>query len=340
MNISWTEREMLETKKVCLNFDFSITENIAKKIGDKRIIFTGMGSSLLFPGKQAKNRALKFNISNKIEAYFASDLLQYEDFSDTFVFLCSNSGKTKEVIMLFDHIKKKNGKYIAITAVKDSFLAQKSDETIFLSCGFEKGVAATKSVMEQGLIYDSLVFHLARNQGKKVDFDFLRKELNETAGFIEENINLKIPNNLLKDLASSRNYYLVGLDNGVGEEITLKVHEIARKLAVFYPDTHISHGVAESIENGSLIVLQPSIFEPLLMDFDEFSKKINSQLIRMDNKSLDKGIEIKINETFCNYCLLAGGWGLLRSVANRLSLDIDHPEKISKVGNLYSEEHI
>lgn len=333
--LSYTEKEMFEAKKVCLNFDFNITKNIAKKIGNKRIIFTGMGSSLLFPGKQAKNGALKFNISNRIEAYFASDLFQYEDFSDTFVFLCSNSGKTKEVIMLLEHIKKRNGKCIAITAVKDSFLAQKCDETIFLTCGFEKGVAATKSVIEQGLIYDSLIFHLAKNQGKKVDFNFLRKELNEAAKFIEENISLEIKNDLLGVLTTSSNYYLVGLDNGVGEEIALKSHEIARKLAIFYPDTHISHGVAESIKKGCLIVLQPSIFDPLFMDFDKFSRKIDSQLIRVDNKSLDHGIKIKINKTFSNYCLLAGGWGLLRNVANKLSLDIDHPEKISKVGNLY-----
>ena len=82
MNLSHTEQEMLETEKVCLNFDFSITADIAKKIGESRIIFTGMGSSLIFPGKHAKNRALKFNISNKVESYFASDLFQYEDFLD------------------------------------------------------------------------------------------------------------------------------------------------------------------------------------------------------------------------------------------------------------------
>ena len=60
MNLSFTEQEMLESKAVMLNFDFNTTYNLAQKIGNSRIIFTGMGSSLIFPGKQAKNRALNF----------------------------------------------------------------------------------------------------------------------------------------------------------------------------------------------------------------------------------------------------------------------------------------
>src|SRR3989344_6929258 len=237
MELSFTEQEMLETEQVCLQFDFNQTSDLASKIGTSRIIFTGMGSSLIFPGKHAKNRAMKLNIANKVEAYFASDLFQYEDFSDTYVFLCSNSGKTKEVILLLEDIKSKGAKCVAITAVPDSILAQRSDEKIILTCGFEKGVAATKSVIEQALVYDSLIYHLAKIQGRDIDFELLKSGLKQTALAIKNNINLRVEDLLLKKLATSKNYYVVGLDNGMAEEITLKSYEIARKIALFYPDT-------------------------------------------------------------------------------------------------------
>lgn len=337
MNLSFTESEMLESKQVAENFDLDLCKEIAQRIGDSNIIFTGMGSSLIFPGKQAKNRALKLRITNKVEAYFASDLFQYKDLSDTYVFLCSNSGKTKEVILLLDRIKDLGAKAIAVTAVSDSILAQRADWKIILKCGFEKGVAATKSVVEQALVYDSLIFHLAKAQRKQVDFSKLREDLNQTAQFIEENINAKVPEDLLEALVKAEHYFIAGLDNGVAEEITLKSYEIARKLAFYYPDTHIVHGPEEAIEEGVAVIFEPSVFENYIGDFEKFSGKTNVTLVGIDDKELIPGLEVKVNDIFRNYCLLAGGWALLRNVAANLGIDIDHPLKASKVGNPFTE---
>lgn len=44
-------------------------------------------------------------------------------------------------------------------------------------------------------------------------------------------------------------------------------------------------------------------------------------------------ITLKSNDTFRNYCLLAGGWALLRNIGVEMGIDIDHPVKVSKVGN-------
>ncbi len=333
MILSYTEQEMLEAESVCLNFDFHKTKELAHSIGANRIIFTGMGSSLIFPGKHAKNRALKLNIANKVEAYLASDLFQYHDFSNTFVFLCSNSGKTKEIMLLQDYVISKGAQCIAVTAVGDSILAQRSDNTIVLSCGFERGIAATKSVIEQALVYDSLIYNLAKNQGIQVNFEILKEELNKTAAAIRNNINLTIAENILNTLVNSNRYYMVGLDNGVAEEIALKAYEIARKMAVLYPDTQIVHGVEEAIEGNCAIIFQPSTFHDYISDFQKFSAKTQCQLIGIDHRHSLQGVSVEMNETFSNYCLIAAGWGVLRSVANRLHLDMDHPAKASKVGN-------
>lgn len=336
MELSYTEQEMLESKQVMLNFDFNITASLAQKIGNSRIIFTGMGSSLIFPGKQAKNRALKFNLSNKVEAYFASDLFQYTDFSNTYIFLCSNSGKTKEVILLLEYAQSKGAKCIAVTAVADSILAQRADEKIILTCGFEKGVAVTKSVIEQGLVYDSLIFHLAKIGGKDVNFDQLKNELNLAAESVEKNINAKLDENLLQSLVSSQHYYMVGLENGVAEEITLKSYEISRKMALFFPDTHIVHGPEEGIDEGCAIIFDPESLQNYLPDFDKFASKTNTILVGISSDNLVPGLNIEVNGLFKNYCLLAGGWGLLRNIGNKLGIDIDHPVKASKVGNPFN----
>lgn len=333
MDLSFTEQEMLDSKQVMLNLDFNITQNLAQQIGNSRIIFTGMGSSLIFPGKQAKNRALKFNLTNKFEAYFASDLFQFNDFSDTFVFLCSNSGKTKEVILLLDHVQKQGGKCIAVTAVADSILAQRANEKIILTCGFEKGVAATKSVIEQGLVYDSLIFHLAKNQGKDVDFDNLKKELNLAAEAVEKNINATLDEQSLSALTNAQHYFIVGLENGVAEEITLKSYEIARKMALFFPDTHIVHGPEEGIDGGCAIIFDPQGLKDYISDFEKLAEKTHTTLIGIGNDDLIPGLKMELNETFRNYCLLSGGWGLLRNVGKKMGIDIDHPVKASKVGN-------
>ena len=334
-----TEKEMLESVDVIKNFDFNVTKNLSKEIGTKRVIFTGMGSSVLFPARQAKSRAFELNINNRVEEFFASDLLPYNDFSETYVFLCSNSGMTKETILLLEHIKKRKAKYAAVTAVPDSILAKRCEQKIIMQCGFEKGVAATKSVIEQGLILDSLVLNLAKNQGKKINFGKIKGYARLASTSILRNININAHNNMVDALAKASSIYFIGRKTGVADEITLKAHEIARKNAFFYPDTHIVHGIEESIESNPIVLFEPSKFKNFINDFRDFSKRINSNLYGIDSKkSIGKfidGIKIKSTPYFENYCLLAGGWGLLRSIAKKLRINIDKPKKALKVGNPY-----
>ena len=330
-----TEKEMLESADVIKRFDFDAAKSLAREIGTKRVIFTGMGSSVLFPARQAKSRAFELNINNRVEEFFASDLLSYNDFSGTYVFLCSNSGMTKETILLLEHIKKRKAKYAVVTAVPDSILAKKCKDRIIMQCGFEKGVAATKSVIEQGLILDSLVLNLAKNQGKKINFGKIKKYAIGASKSILWNINASVPNNMIDALAKASSIYFIGRKTGIADEITLKAHEIARKNAFFYPDTHIVHGIEESIESNPIVLFEPSKFKNFINDFRDFSKRIKGNLYGIDSKRLIEGVKIKSTRYFENYCLLAAGWGLLRSIAKRLKINIDKPKKALKVGNPY-----
>ncbi|MBI4015578.1 MAG: SIS domain-containing protein [Candidatus Aenigmarchaeota archaeon] len=334
---SETVKEMLESGGVCEKFDFSLTKDIAKEIGDKRVVFTGMGSSLLFPGNNAKNRALKLNIKNRVEAYFSSDLMQYTDFSDTYLFLFSNSGKTKEVVLLLEHAKKHGGTCVAITAVPDSPLANKADRKILMKCGFEKGIAATKSVIEQGLICDSIIFNLAVLQGKKIDFGKLKKDLEDAGKKIEKNIMLDIEPAILEKLSKEKQFYFVGLETGVAAELSLKLCETTGKMAVYYPDTHIFHGLEEGLNKGCAVVIHHPHFSEYADKFKKFQQVTGAMLFGIGSGSDIAGLDIKLNQTFDNYCLLSGGWALVRNLVNALGRDIDHPKRITKVGNPYKE---
>lgn len=330
-----TEKEMLESAEIFNWFDFNITKKIAEDIGSKRIIFTGMGSSVLFPAKHAKARASELNVKNHIEVYFASDLFSCRNFTDTYVILCSNSGMTKETILLQDYAKRKGAKTIAVTSVPDSILAKRCKGKIIMQCGFEKGVAATKSVVEQGLILDSLIFNLAKNQGRKVNLNKINKALCSASKDILWNLNMKTPNNMLSSLADASVLYFVGKVTGVADEITLKAHEIARKNAIFYPDTTIFHGVEESIRPSPIVIFEPSKFNRFMDDFKGFSKRTKCKIFEVDSKKIRGGVKVKSTPYFENYCLLAYGFALLRDIAKKLNLNIDKPKKIFKVGNPY-----
>lgn len=332
-----TEKEMAESAGVFRAFDFDETKLLAKSIGAKRIIFAGMGSSILFPAKNAKARSFGLGIKNRVEAFFASELLSCNNFEDSYVILLSNSGMTKETMLLLNHLKWKNAKFAAVTAVADSPLAKKSKNKIIMGCGFEKGVAATKSVMEQALILDSLVFHLAKSQGIKINFRKLNKSMIDASEKILLNISLKLPEFMLESLSKAGSIYFAGSNKGAADEIALKTHEIAGKSAYFYPATHIVHGIEESIKANPIILFEPSKFKPFIPDFKKFSGRTGCSLFGIDAKdssSIDT-IKIKSNEFFNNYCLLAGGWGILRNVANELGINMDRPKKAVKVGNPY-----
>lgn len=332
-----TEKEMLEGADVFRGFDFEETKSLAEQIGQKRIIFAGMGSSILFPGKQARSRASELNLPNRVEAYFASELLQYKDFKDTHLFLLSNSGMTKETIMLLAHLRKKGARFTGITAVSDSILAKKCKSRIIMGCGFESGVAATKSVMEQALILDSIILHLARKQNRRMKFGGPGRSLRDASNKIAHNIGLKLPKNALKSMVQADSIYFIGRDTGVLDEISLKAHEIARKNAFFYPDTDIVHGIEESITPGPLIIFEPSKFRKFLSDFKRFSKSADCSLFGVDSHKSPgiNALRIKSNDIFHNYCLLAAGWGILRNISNRLHINMDRPKRAVKIGNPY-----
>ena len=82
------------------------------------------------------------------------------------VFAASNSGQTKEVISLTTALKSRIIRlYSDSPPIKIPNL-RRLHQTPYIDCGKEDAVAATKSVIEQGLFYDSLLRNIS---GEKME---------------------------------------------------------------------------------------------------------------------------------------------------------------------------
>ena len=123
----------------------------------KGLFLTGEGSSRIFPAKRAICSSLQngFVIPVITEGCTQAEEYNLNDFA---VFAASNSGQTKEVIRLATALKKKKHTAVfGLTANHNTKLEEIASGTHVLKCGKEDAVAATKSVVEQGLFYDSLL---------------------------------------------------------------------------------------------------------------------------------------------------------------------------------------
>ena len=155
-------REMMDTIDVVKGFDPDQTKTVADQIKSVgRLLLTGEGSSRIFPAKNAIRKALTWGLDLNIVTDGSRQSAQY-DLSDFAVFCASNSGRTKEVVLLAKKMAQAgNSNCYAMTANEKTLLEEVCQEAFILKCGWEQAVAATKSVVEQALFYESILRHIA-----------------------------------------------------------------------------------------------------------------------------------------------------------------------------------
>ncbi len=319
-------REMLETVNVVRNYDVSVVEAFASDVKDKsRLFLTGEGSSRIFPAKRAIYNSLKFIGGPELYTEGATQALEY-DLRNTAVFGMSNSGKTKELVRLFKKLKNEgNDTFYGISAFEDTPVSTIPTRASILSCGGEDAVAATKSVIEQGLFYDALLKSLS---GGKLD------GLNKAGDDIEKVLTMEIEPSVIDKIANADMIYFAGRNNGVAEELTLKTNEITRKKSGYLEGTYAAHGIEEVMtERDVLIVIDP--FEEEEAKFREcMIDGVGMNIIAISSRktSFDTVI-IPDGGQFQNYVELAAGWSLLVETGIALKVNLDKPVRARKVGN-------
>jgi len=320
-------KEMMETGEIVRKFSLNkVDATISAIKGCGRLFFTGEGSSRIFPAKNAMAMAMRHGLKLHLATDGARQAAEY-DLSEFAVFGASNSGQTKEIICLFDKLKKAGHKSLfGLIANKGTKLESLSTEGFVLSCGAEQAVAATKSVAEQGLFYYELLSQLA---GKTVV-----SELSSLADKVNKALTLPIPAEMVKAIANAGTIYFAGRNDGVAEELTLKTNEITRKKSDFLEGTYAVHGIEEVMNPDDVVIL----IDPFEMELgkikETLSQGVGMKVFAMSSKdTIFPTIKVPAAGELSNFVYLTAGWNILVEVGVHLGINLDKPQRARKVGN-------
>ncbi len=322
-------REMMETADVIRRFDPAAAERFVQPVRSKKGLFlTGEGSSRIFPAKRTIYASMKEGSPFALFTEGATQALEYR-LDDLAVFGASNSGKTKEVVRLFKHLRQQgHTACFGLTAHSGTPLQELAHDTHVLGCGNEDAVAATKSVIEQGLFYDSLFRHLT---GKKM------QGLDELADKVEQAMSLSVDSSLVEKMKNAGMIYFAGRNTGVAEELTLKTNEITRKKSDYLEGTYAAHGI-EEVMNPDEVVIVVDPFESEEEKFQEvLVQGVGMTVVAISHRQTSfPTILIPDGGEYNNYVELAAGWNVLVEIGIALGINLDKPERARKVGNEYT----
>jgi glucosamine--fructose-6-phosphate aminotransferase (isomerizing) len=324
-------REMMETPEIIRSFKPEAAAVFAPAVRKHKGLFlTGEGSSRIFPAKRAIYASHKKGLTLPVVTEGCTQAEEY-NLSDYAVFAASNSGQTKEVVRLTTALKnQKHTAVFGLTANPKTKLEEIASATHVLICGKENAVAATKSVVEQGLFYDSL---LRIVKGEKME------GLKDLATKTETALTLDIDKSITDIIKKSTTIYFAGRNNGVAEELALKTNEITRKRSAFLEGTFAVHGIEEVMDKSEVLIW----IEPFPAEQEKFNeclvKGVGMNIIAVSSKkTMFPTIIIPDGGQYAEYVQLAAGWNILVETGIALGIDLDKPTRARKVGNEYIPE--
>ena len=337
-------REMLETPDVVRRF---VLPTDARCASD-RILLTGEGSSRIFPAKRAIAHARRNGWPIRVETEAALQAAEY-DLSGYHVYVASNSGKTAEGVHLIRALRavaaaagataaRGVARITGVVANAGTPIATEADGAVILGCGPEDAVAASKSVVEQALVYDALLREAAGDE--PVDVDTL-------AAAVEAALTAPIDPAIVQRVAAAPTIYFAGWNDGAAEELTLKTNEITRKRASFLEGTYALHGIEEVMNADEAVVLiEP--YPELEERFDRVlragvglevvaiaSRQTRFPTIVIPAAGREAGVAASSWDT-APYAQLAAGWNLLVELGLALGVNMDKTERARKVGNEFT----
>jgi glutamine---fructose-6-phosphate transaminase (isomerizing) len=319
-------QEMMDTVGVVKQFDPAQTKQIAQKIKFiGKLFLTGEGSSRIFPAKNAIRKSLRSGMDLRIATDGSRQSAQY-DLSKFAVFCASNSGRTKEVVTLAKKLGEiGNDNRFALSANKGTLLEQTCKETFVLTCGWEQAVAATKSVIEQALFYESILWHIAgKNSFNAADL----------SGKIEQALTLSIDPGIVQAAVKAPTIYFAGYNDGVAEELTLKTNEITRKKSDYLEGTYAVHGIEEVMNPNDVVFVVDPIDEEIEKFQEVLVKGVGLKVVAIANRDTPlPTIRVPDAGELNPYIYLCAGWNLLVEIGLSIGINLDKPERARKIGN-------
>ena len=321
-------RDMLATPDVIRRFDVHQMADTAKEIASVgKLLLTGEGSSRIFPAKSAMAHARRQGWPLALHTEAGRQAREYS-LQDWAVFALSNSGRTAEVIGLFNELQAAGhtARY-SLTAFAGSKLESLSAQGYTLSCGPEGAVAATKSVMEQALFYRALLEAVA-------GVSSLESRLDSLADAVQAALTTTVPTEIVERIAQAGTIYWAGRNEGVAEELTLKTNEITRKPADYLEGTYAVHGIEEVMQARDVLLWIDPYAESEQKFADVLTQGVGMTIVAIASRPTQfPTILIPEAGDLNPFVQMAGGWNVLVDVGIQLGIDLDKPQRARKVGN-------
>lgn len=320
-------REMMETVDVVARFDPGQMVKVAQEIKSVgRLLLTGEGSSRILPAKNAIRKALTWGLDLQVATDGSRQAAQY-DLSRFAVFCASNSGRTKEVVLLAKRLAEAGNPHrYGLSANRGTLLEEAVKHIFVLTCGWEQAVAATKSVVEQALFYQSLLGHIAgRNPAA---------DLNGLAEKIRQALTLPIDPQIVRQVMKATTIFFAGYNDGVAEELTLKTNEITRRKSDFLEGTYAVHGIEEVMDPNDVVFVVDPIKEEVEKFQEVLVKGVGLTVVAIaDHPTPFPTIQVPADGEMRSVISLCAGWNLLVEIGLALGINLDKPERARKVGN-------
>jgi len=219
----------------------------------RQVIITACGTSRY---AALVGRYLFSKVGKKFcDVVMASEFGYFADSVDksTVVIAVSQSGETADVIEGVKAARDAGAQVISIVNRPNSILASLSHQVIYLNCGSEIAVAATKSFLSQLAIFYLLSFSMVNS------FDEAAAKLTDLSGEINRVLDWNKSELIkLSQKLKDRNafYYIArGINFAIASEGALKLKEISYIHAEGMPAGELKHGTLALIEPGTPVVV-------------------------------------------------------------------------------------
>jgi glucosamine--fructose-6-phosphate aminotransferase (isomerizing) len=219
----------------------------------RQVIITACGSSRY---AALVGRYLFSRVGKKFcDVVMASEFGYFADSVDknTIVIAVSQSGETADVVEGVKAARDAGAQVISIVNRPNSILADLSHQVIYLNCGAEIAVAATKSFLSQLAIFYLLSFSMVNSFDEAVAK--LTNLSSEITRVLDWNKNELIK--LSRKLKDKNDFYYIarGINFAIASEGALKLKEISYIHAEGMPAGELKHGTLALIEPGTPVVV-------------------------------------------------------------------------------------
>ncbi len=218
----------------------------------RQVVITACGTSRY---AALVGRYLFSEVAKKFcDVVMASELQYFSESIDknTLVITVSQSGETADVTEGVKRARANGAHVISIINRFGSILSRMSDDVIYLNCGPEIAVAATKSLISQLAIFYLLSFTMVNQFDQAVNsLRGISGELTKALSWNGEKLE-----ELAQRLKDKRDFYYIarGINFPIASEAALKLKEISYTHAEGLPAGELKHGTLALVEKGTPVI--------------------------------------------------------------------------------------